>query len=163
MLYWLESLAYGFPPLRFKGIPISHSQSIRKGIWPVFFNLYKSTQSISLAWNLMDVSVIVGPGRENRQQIPPFHLSSSITFLPIPPFFFLTSPAPMSPLTSSKESFKAVVFKGRNSSKYKLMEIQEDPLAILVLKKNLHFPHPCYGNFITYSANLQEHDVPLTN
>lgn len=46
----------------------------------------------------------------------------------------------MSPLTSSKESFKAVVFKGRNSSKYKLMEIQEDPLAILVLKKIFIFP-----------------------
>ena len=64
VLYWLESLAYGFPPLRFRGIPISHLQAIRKGIWPVFFNLYKSTQSISLGWNLMDVSVIVGPGRE---------------------------------------------------------------------------------------------------
>lgn len=68
----------------------------------------------------------------------------------------------MSPLTSSKESFKAVVFKGRNPSKYKLMEIQEDPLANSVFK-NLHFSHPCDANFITYSANLQEQDVPLTN
>ena len=54
----------------------------------------------------MDVSVIVGPGRENRQQIPPFHLSSSITFLPIPPLFFFN-------LTSSDVSlnFKQGVFQ----------------------------------------------------
>lgn len=90
MLYWLESLAYGFPPLRFKGIPISHLQSIRKGMWPVVFNLYKSTQSISLGWNLMDVSVIGGPGRENEAP------TSSTPFLLLPlyslPIFFnLTS------------------------------------------------------------------------
>lgn len=68
----------------------------------------------------------------------------------------------MSPLTSSKESFKAVVFKGRNPSKYKLMEIQEDLSANSVFK-NLHFSHPWDANFIIYSANLQEQDVPLTN
>ena len=68
----------------------------------------------------------------------------------------------MSPLTSSKESFKAVVFKGRNPSKYKRMEIQEDLSANSVFK-NLHFSHPWDANFITYSANLQEQDVPLTN
>lgn len=68
----------------------------------------------------------------------------------------------MSPLTSSKESFKAVVFKGRNPSKYKRMEIQEDLSANLVFK-NLRFSHPRDANFITYSANLQEQDVPLTN
>lgn len=53
----------------------------------------------------MDVSVIVGPGRENRQQNPPFHLSSSITFLP-QLFFFLN-------LTSSDVSlnFKQGVFQ----------------------------------------------------
>ena len=74
----------------------------------------------------MDVSVIVGPGREqpSASSIPSLFLH----YLPLL-FVFSNPPAQMSPATSSKETFKAVVFKGRNPSKYKLMEIQEDPFG----------------------------------
>lgn len=64
---------------------------IRKGIWPVFFNLYKSTQSISLGWNVMDVSVIFGPEREReRCQRPPAHVCFLHSASSHHHFFFLT-------------------------------------------------------------------------
>lgn len=110
VLYWLESLAYGFPPLRFKGIPISHLQSIRKGIWPVFFNLYKSTQSISLGWNVMDVSVIVGPGRENEASASTIHHLCFFRYTRFLIFYLTSSDA----LTTSEKAFEAVAFKRRN-------------------------------------------------
>lgn len=85
--YWLETSSMDFLLRGLKGFLVLIYGLSEKVDDLYFLNLYKTTQSISLDWNLMDVSVIVGPGRGNEGPTPPPHLRS-FHYIPPPPAFF---------------------------------------------------------------------------
>lgn len=89
--YWLETSSMDFLLRGLKGFLVLIYGLSEKVYDLYFFNLYKTTQSISLDWNLMDVSVIVGPGRGNEGPTPPPHLRSFHYIPPSPAFFKRTS------------------------------------------------------------------------